>query len=173
MKLYVVYAHINKLNGKTYIGQTCQSPERRWREGDGYKHNLYFKRAIDKYGWDNFIHLILYSNLSKKEADYYETLLIKYYKDVKLSYNITNGGDGTPGVHTPKSLEHRKKMKANHHHSIDTPVYKYTKDGEFICMYPTIAAAAKDTGVAATHISRCARGKRPSCGGFVWKYNKD
>lgn len=57
MKLYIVYAHVNKLNGKTYIGQTCQSPERRWRNGDGYKHNLYFRRAIDKYGWDNFIHL--------------------------------------------------------------------------------------------------------------------
>lgn len=42
-----------------------------------------------------------------------------------------------------------------------------------ICMYPTIAMVAKDNNVAATHISRCARGKRPSCGGFVWKYNKE
>ena len=190
MKLYTVYAHINKLNGKTYIGQTCQSPERRWRNGDGYKHSIYFKRAIDKYGWDNFMHLVLYSNLSKKEADYYEILLIKYYKDIKLSYNITDGGEGITGEHTPKSLSHRKKigdalrgkpksegakrkMKINHRHSLDTPIYKYTKDGEFICMYPTIVAAAKDVGAAATNISRCARGKRPSCRGFVWKYNKD
>jgi group I intron endonuclease len=190
MKLYTIYAHINKCNGKTYIGQTCQSLERRWRKGDGYSNNVYFKRALDKYGWDNFLHLILYSNLSKEQANQLEITLIQYYKSINLSYNITNGGEGTIGLHTPKTIEHKTniskalkgkpkskeaiaKMKANHHHSLDTPIYKYSRDGEFICSYSTIAIAAKDTNVAATHISRCARGKRPTCGGFIWKYNKD
>ena len=36
-KVYCVYAHINKVNGKMYIGQTCQDINRRWRDGDGYK----------------------------------------------------------------------------------------------------------------------------------------
>ena len=29
-KLYCIYMHKNKVNNKVYIGQTCQSPERRW-----------------------------------------------------------------------------------------------------------------------------------------------
>lgn len=37
-KKYYIYKHINKINGKIYIGQTNQDPERRWRpDGSGYK----------------------------------------------------------------------------------------------------------------------------------------
>lgn len=47
---YVIYMHENVINGKVYIGQTCQSLEKRWREGEGYASNNYFYRAIKKYG---------------------------------------------------------------------------------------------------------------------------
>lgn len=56
---YCVYAHINKVNGKIYIGQTCRKPEYRWNDGKGYKECTYFYNAIEKYGWDNFDHEIL------------------------------------------------------------------------------------------------------------------
>lgn len=29
MKLYCIYLHINKINHKVYVGQTCQQPEKR------------------------------------------------------------------------------------------------------------------------------------------------
>lgn len=29
-KSYCIYIHINKINNKVYIGQTCQEPEKRW-----------------------------------------------------------------------------------------------------------------------------------------------
>ena len=51
---YKIYAHINKINGKIYIGQTCRkNVNQRWRNGRGYINNVAFYRAIQKYGWDN------------------------------------------------------------------------------------------------------------------------
>lgn len=41
----------------------------RWRNnGINYKACILFYRAIQKYGWDNFEHIILNDNLSKTEA---------------------------------------------------------------------------------------------------------
>ena len=42
--------------------------------------------------------------------------------------------------------------------------------GKFITKYESIAEAARETGLKGTHISRCAKGKRKSTGGFIWKY---
>ena len=47
---------------------TGQSPEVRWRNGNGYKPCVAFNRAIEKYGWDGFDHVILYSELTREEA---------------------------------------------------------------------------------------------------------
>ena len=50
---------------KKYVGQTCQRPEKRWNNGRGYIENIYFWRSIQKYGWDNFEHEVVASNLTK------------------------------------------------------------------------------------------------------------
>ena len=51
---YCVYAHINKYNGKIYIGQT-QNIKERWRcNGKNYFSSIKFFNAIKKYGWNNF-----------------------------------------------------------------------------------------------------------------------
>lgn len=65
--MYCVYMHTVP-NGKVYIGITSQEPSRRWRKGEGYKTNKAFYFAIQKYGWENINHEILYSGLSKEEA---------------------------------------------------------------------------------------------------------
>lgn len=73
---YKVYCHISP-NNKVYIGITQQEPKQRWQGGKGYKENQYFYRAIQKYGWDNFQHEILFENLTKQEAEKKEIELIK------------------------------------------------------------------------------------------------
>ena len=105
-----MYAHINKINGKIYIGQTRLKPEKRWRNGNGYKESVLFWRAIQKYGWDNFDHEIIASNLTKEEADNFERLLIDKLQtqNNKFGYNLTGGGDGSGG--TQMSKESRQKM---------------------------------------------------------------
>ena len=48
---WIIYKHTNNVNGKVYVGQTKQAIKERWRNGKGYKNNLYFYNSIQKYGW--------------------------------------------------------------------------------------------------------------------------
>ena len=93
---YTVYMHKNKINGKVYIGVTSQNIKWRFgKEGEQYKNQPFYK-AIQKYGWNNFEHIILYENLTKKEAGLKEFETIKKYKShqKKFGYNIKLGGFG-------------------------------------------------------------------------------
>lgn len=93
---YIVYQHKNKINSKVYIGITCQIPKRRWGEnGCNYKSSPHFYSAIQKYGWNNFEHNILYAGLTREEACEKEQELIKQYNSTNplYGYNCTTGGE--------------------------------------------------------------------------------
>ena len=116
---WCVYMHTNKSNNKVYVGQTCKKPEHRWNNGKGYLiqkddgtyNQPAFARAIQKYGWDGFEHIIFAENLTKDEANRMETSLIRLYKtkDPRYGYNLTYGGEGSVGfVH---SEETKQKIK--------------------------------------------------------------
>lgn len=108
---YCVYIHTNKINGKKYIGQTVygNEPNIRWRNGTGYIHSPHFYNAIQKYGWDNFEHEIIASNLTKDEACNFEQLLIAKMKtyDNNYGYNMTFGGEGASGRHPTEETKHK------------------------------------------------------------------
>lgn len=95
--MYTIYMHRNKMNGKIYIGQTCQEPiEKRWgKDGKNYKGCPYFYSAIQKYGWNNFEHIILEQNLTKEQANEREKFYIKNLDTCnrKFGYNIKIGGN--------------------------------------------------------------------------------
>lgn len=118
MDEYSVYKHIlpkeisGKDNDMIYIGITYQEPKKRWQNGKGYKNNQYFANAISKYDWINFRHEILYTDLTKEEAEQKEIELIAYYKSDarEFGYNIEHGGNSY-GKH---SDETKQKMRENH-----------------------------------------------------------
>lgn len=113
---YTVYMHKNKINGKVYIGITKQKTNSRWRKGKGYKDSK-FRNAIDKYGWDNFEHIILFKHLSKENACNKEIELIKKYNsnDRNFGYNVSTGGDsGSVGTHRKMTNEHKEKDRIAH-----------------------------------------------------------
>lgn len=102
---YCVYVHINKINGKMYIGQSYNIKER-WRcKGKNYFNSIKFFNAIKKYGWDNFYHLIIDEGLTIEEADALEKSLIQSLDTINNGYNLKEGG--ARGALSPKSL---KKM---------------------------------------------------------------
>lgn len=122
-KTYCVYIHTNLSNGKKYCGITSQKPEFRWRNGDGYKYNLHFMRAIEKYGWDGFSHTIVDSGKTLKEANELETFYIKKFNltDPAYGYNQTNGGDGISGfLHTNETKCRMSKSRTGHLTSFET-----------------------------------------------------
>ena len=92
---YVVYLHTLKSDGRKYVGITYQKPEKRWKNGKGYYHNAYFSNAINKYGWNNFKHEILFENLSEEQACVKEQALIKLFNTTnsKFGFNLTSGGE--------------------------------------------------------------------------------
>lgn len=123
-RLFTVYRHISP-SGKVYIGITCQDVRNRWKNGKTYKDSTPFKRAIRKYGWKNIKHEVLFSNLSKQRAIDLEISLIRHYKGLGISYNVTEGGEGTNGFHHSK--ESKQKM------SEIMKVRCQTEYGKFLC----------------------------------------
>lgn len=93
MDNYKVYKHTFP-NNKVYIGITKNNVARRWMNGNGY-NSQYVYRAINKYGWDNIKHEVLFENLTKEEAEQKEISLIAHYKSNKTQhgYNISCGGN--------------------------------------------------------------------------------
>lgn len=93
---WTIYRHVSP-SGKIYVGITSKEINRRWRYGTGYSNCILFQNAIDKYGWDNIKHQVLFTNLTEDRAKNLEKDLIRHYKNLGVSYNITDGGDGTLG----------------------------------------------------------------------------
>lgn len=91
---YTVYMHISP-SDKKYIGITSRPVNKRWQNGMGYIKNDHFWKAIQKYGWDNFQHIIVAEELTKQEACKLEIKLIAEHKtqDWEYGYNIMPGGE--------------------------------------------------------------------------------
>ena len=112
MKKYIIYKHTTPSN-KIYIGITSRNPIKRWNNGNGYRKNIHFFRAIVKYGWNNIKHEILYTDLTEKEAKTKEIELIAQYNstNINFGYNITKGGDTRASMSEETRLKMISKLK--------------------------------------------------------------
>lgn len=158
---YFVYCHTNKINSKKYIGITSlKKPEYRWGvNGYGYRFQNFYK-AIKKYGWSNFEHEILYSNLTQKDAFEKEIELIEKYKtnQKEFGYNISVGGEAS--------------NKGLFNNSLSTKVYQYSLDGSFIKEFPSMMEAERETGISNSLICACCKNKHMFTKKYIWSYEK-
>ena len=115
MNNWSVYIHIFP-NDKKYIGITNQEPENRWgKNGNGYNKQKVMWSAIQKYGWNNIEHKVLYTNLSKEEADEKEKELIKLFETTTRmgeGYNVQEGGDSHIIINRDEVINLWKEGKA-------------------------------------------------------------
>ena len=107
-----MYKHTSP-NNKVYIGVSTNC-YKRWNNGYGYRKNKHLYSAIRKYGWDNFKHEILFTDLLKEDAERKEIELIKEYNstDRNFGYNRAFGGLINSGY--TLSEETRKKLSLSH-----------------------------------------------------------
>ena len=114
----IVYRITNKINGKSYIGQTVRTLDQRWRShlssvNQGSKFR--FHSAIRKYGVDNWKLDILFENddvdLCKKKEE--ELIALYNLTNNKKGYNATPGGCGGWVVPYEKYEFWRKKQSIN------------------------------------------------------------
>lgn len=187
MKKYSVYCHTNKINNKKYVGITSQKPQNRWRNGNGYKGNEHFFRVIQKYGWHNFLHEILYVDLSQEEAEKIEIKLIREWETFKndKGYNIELGGNVQKNIpQTTKdkiSKEFVEKDRLSHlgqkawnKNRPWTDEEKAKCNGKSVVyvetkiIYKTAHEASRITGIDFSSICKCRRHKVKTAGGYHW-----
>ena len=192
--MYTVYAHRNLKNGKSYVGMTSRKPNERWRSGWGYKNNLRMWKDIKESNWNtDWEHNIIGKFEDKQEALNIEEMFIRLFDSTNEGYNIStydrNSYKRTDETRRKNSEAHtgEKNPMYGKHHSEDTkrkmseahkekiyanikPILQFSKNGELIAEYSSIHEASKQTGCNAPHICSCCKGKRKSCGGYIWKY---
>ena len=102
-----IYKITNKINGKSYIGQTIQNVKERFYQHCATKCsqailNMVIHKAINKYGKSNFtievIEEVESANLNDRERYW-----IRYYDSYNNGYNSTEGGQD--GIKLFKNLD--------------------------------------------------------------------
>ena len=165
MQKYCIYKHTCTVNEKSYIGQTCQKPARRWEaNGKGYEDQSVFWSAIQKYGWNTFTHEILEEGLTLSQANEREKYWIAYYHTYindpgSCGYNATRGADGGDSARCDYV---RAKLRAK---SVKRKV---------ICIetqevFESVHAACQIN----KHVADCLSGQRHTASGYHWAYLDD
>jgi hypothetical protein len=179
-----------------YIGITSQNPRIRWKCGTGYKHSSHFYSAIQKYGWENIRHEILFDDLTKDEAEQKDIELICQYKsnDRRFGYNIADGGLSHKQTEETKQKisEKKKNISAETRARLSAALKGKRKPKELcelwskqrkgkqtvkvLCVetgivYLSIKEAGKAVGVHPSNISRSCRCKKgyENSKGLHWK----
>ena len=193
-----IYKYTNKVNGKVYIGRTCQTlVGRAGRNGIKYKGCHHFWRAIQKYGWSNFEPIILEEGLSNGEAAKREIFYIKEYDSTNKEngYNLVDTdartcsdstrerlsemGRGIPSPMGGKLLSHEIKEKISNtlkgkNKGIESPSNRGIICVETGIEYYSLMNAQECTGIKYGNISRALngtlKGKDSTAGGYHWKY---
>ena len=89
-KKYVVYQHVTPDN-MYYFGQT-QNVERRWSNNGAEYKKTSLQPYIEKYGWDNIKHIVLFRDQTKENALWIENFLIETAQEDGVCINKQRSG---------------------------------------------------------------------------------
>jgi len=105
----VIYKTTNKINGKIYVGQDQKNNPKYLGSG------FILKKALKKYGRDNFIKETLEVCSSKLQLDEREKYWIAFLHatDKSIGYNVATGGGGGNRLGAELKMSTREKISIN------------------------------------------------------------
>ena len=130
-KKYVVYQHVTPDN-MYYFGAT-QNVERRWsNNGAEYKGTGLYP-YIEKYGWDNIQHIILFRDQTRENALWIEDFLIETAREDGVCINKQRSGlvskkEGYKQDRNQKYYEQNKDKIRERHREYNREYYEQNKD---------------------------------------------
>lgn len=130
----------------------------------GHKCGKYLQICLSKNSKivNRYIHRLVYETFIGDIPNGYDVHHINHNREDNRVENLC----------LKKSLDHKKE------HSIEAikinskPVIQFTKDGQFVTEYPSIAEASRQTGINHNQINGCCLNKPhyKTAGGYIWKY---
>ena len=117
----IVYRAVNKVNGKSYVGQTTKTLKERRKEHHFFSSrgsSNYFHNALRKYGEDAFewfVLEVLSPDATRDTLNDVEKLYIKSYNTFNSGYNLTTGGGSYEiSDRTKKKMSEVRMGEKNH-----------------------------------------------------------
>lgn len=77
------------------------------------------------------------------------------------------------GTGITRSANSRKGLKVDNHKLIEQnkkPIFQLDKNGEILKAWSSASDVERELHIFATHIADCCKGKRKTCGGYLWRY---
>lgn len=115
--MFIIYKITSKSTGKSYIGVTKQSLEKRWYQHKWFakhKPTCHFHRAIMKYGPDDFIIELLLSEQDDSKRVVFEQQVIAEYNTYLNGYNSTRGGEDFTDTDYQRDLQLKRVEDGSH-----------------------------------------------------------
>lgn len=167
MRYGFIYITINKVNEMKYIGKCVYGRKNNWENYLG--SGVYLKRAISKYGKENFYKIIIDECDSEIELREVEEYYIKQFNAVKSKefYNIKETSIGGDTFTNNPNKELTRKLKSINSSGSRNPMYGKPKTQKMIdsvkkansksisidnVKYPSINEASRILGINITTI---------------------
>ncbi len=121
IKMYFIYVIENLINGKKYVGQTCNPKERERRHLNGYETGcIALYNAVNKYGKKSFDFSLLEKVSSIEEANQREQYWIQHIGTMSPNgYNLRYGGEAG-GKPSPETIEKMRQARLGQKQSEET-----------------------------------------------------
>ena len=151
-----IYVTTNLINGKFYIGQKVFDNRSKNYLGSG----TVLKKAIKKYGKENFHRDIIDIAFNQSNLDYLEVFYINRFNSINKQtwYNLCQGGYKNAGA----NISQTKK------------VVRYSLEGCPLEIYDSITNAAKKNGLGLNSIKGCCIGQQfKTIDNTTWRYYGD
>ena len=138
---YSVYQHVTP-DGMYYFGQS-QNVERRWRNNGAEYKETALQPYIEKYGWDNIKHIVLFRDQTRKNALWIEDFLIETAQEDGVCINQQRSGNISKDedyhlnyrqenrehyrLHREENREHYREMRREHYQKNKDKIREYNR----------------------------------------------